>query len=135
MESDFRIKTIKAREVLDCRGYPTIEVDVITEGGSLGRADTPAGRSRGRYEAFELRDNNSRYGGYGVLKAVKVVNEVIAPLLKGKDVRRQREIDHAMIEHDGTEDKSRLGGNAMVATSLAVAKAAATPSPYHSIAI
>jgi len=125
MEDYFRIKMIKAREILDCRGNPTVEVDVVTEGRILGRADTPAGRSRGRYEAFELRDGGERYGGLGVREAVKVVNEVISPLLVGMDVRRQREVDYKMIEYDGTEDKSRLGGNAMVATSLAVAKAAA----------
>jgi enolase len=124
-EKDFRIKDVKAREILDCRGEPTIEVDVVTESGTLGRADAPAGRSRGTYEAFEIRDGDKRYGGLGVQKAVKVVNEVIAPMLRGMDVRRQREIDYAMIEYDGTENKSKLGGNVMVATSLAVAKAAA----------
>jgi enolase len=125
-ESLFKIKSIKAREILDCRGDPTIEVDVITEAGVIGRADTPAGRSRGKYEAFELRDGGKRYGGLGVQKAVKNVNEIIAPLLRGMDVRCQREIDYTMIEYDGTEDKSKLGGNAMVAVSLAAAKAAAS---------
>ena len=122
----FRIKSIRAREILDCRGDPTIEVDVITEGGALGRADAPAGRSRGKYEAFEMRDGGERYGGLGVQKAVKTVNEIIAPMLKGMDVRCQREIDYTMIAYDGTEDKSKLGGNAMVAVSLAVAKSAAS---------
>ncbi len=126
MENNFRIGEVKAREILDCRGDPTIEVDVITEGGFLGRADTPAGRSRGRYEAFEFRDGGERYGGLGVRKAVGMVNEVIANLIKGYDVRHQREIDYAMIEKDGTSDKSKLGGNALVATSWAVAKAAAS---------
>jgi len=125
MEIDFRIGAVKAREILDSRGRPTIEVDVVTEGAVLGRADTPAGTSRGRHEAFEMRDGDRRYGGFGVQKAVKTVNEIIAPLLKGMDVRQQREIDHTMIEYDGTEDKSKLGGNSMVATSWAVAKAAA----------
>jgi len=124
-ENRFKIKSVKAREVLDCRGEPTIEVDVITEGGVLGRADAPAGRSRGKYEAFEIRDGGKRYGGRGVQKAVKIVNEIIAPMLKGMDVRQQREIDYTMIEYDGTENKSKLGGNTMVATSWAVAKAAA----------
>jgi len=124
-ENRFKIKSVKAREVLDCRGEPTIEVDVITEGGALGRADAPAGRSRGKYEAFEIRDGGKSYGGRGVQKAVKIVNEIIAPMLKGMDVRQQREIDYTMIEYDGTENKSKLGGNAMVATSWAVAKAAA----------
>jgi len=121
----FKIRAVKAREVLDCRGDPTIEVDVVTESGILGRADTPAGRSRGKYEAFEIRDGARKYHGLGVQKAVKIVNESIAPMLACMDVRRQREIDYAMIECDGTEDKSKLGGNVMVATSWAVAKAAA----------
>lgn len=119
------IKAIKAREILDCRGNPTLEVDVLTEDGVLGRADTPAGRSRGKYEAFEIRDGGKRYNGLGVQKAVKIVNEKIAPLLKGRDVEQQREIDYMLIENDGTENKSNLGGNVMVATSMAVAKAAA----------
>lgn len=121
----FEIKEIKAREVLDCRGNPTVEVDVITRKGILGRANVPSGRSTGKYEAFELRDENNRYHGKGVLKAVKNVNEVIAPALKGKNVTKQREIDKLMIELDGTEDKSKLGANAIVGVSLAVAKAAA----------
>jgi len=125
MKIDFRIKVVRAREILDSRGRPTIEVDVITEDDVLGRADAPAGTSRGRYEAFEIRDGDRRYGGFGVQRAVKMVNEIIAPMLKGMDIRQQREIDYAMIEYDGTEDKSKLGGNAMVATSWAVAKAAA----------
>jgi enolase len=126
--SHFEIKTIKAREVLDCRGTPTVEVDVVTLGGVLGRADVPVGRSRGGHEAFELRDGGKRYAGLGVLKAVKNVNDIIASELKGMDVRRQMEIDHAMINLDGTEKKSRLGGNAIVGVSLAAAKAAATAS-------
>lgn len=126
MDSDFRIRTVKAREILDCRGDPTIEVDVTTEGGVLGRADTPAGRSRGKYEAFEMRDGGRRYDGLGVQNAVKTVNDIIASLLKGVDVREQRNIDYLLIEHDGTENKKNLGGNAMVATSWAVAKAAAS---------
>ena len=89
METDFRIRTVKAREILESTGLPTIEVDVITEGGVLGRADTPAGTSRGRHEAFEMRDGGKRYGGFGVQKAVKTVNEIIAPILKGMDVRQQ----------------------------------------------
>ena len=125
MKIDFRIKIVKAREILDSRGRPTIEVDVITEGDVLGRADAPARTSRGRHEALEMRDGGERYGGFGVRKAVKIVNEVIAPMLKGMDVRKQREIDYTMIECDGTENKSRLGGNVMVATSWAIAKSAA----------
>jgi enolase len=111
--------------VLDSRGHPTIEVDVVTEGGVLGRADTPAGRSKGKHEAFEIRDGGKRYGGLGVQKTINIVNRTVAPLLRGMDVRRQREIDQAMIERDGTENKSKLGGNVITATSWAVAKAAA----------
>jgi len=121
----FEIKEIKAREILDCRGEPTLEVDVITASGILGRADVPAGRSRGIHEAYELRDGGKRYAGKGVLKAVRNVTEKIAPALKGIDVRKQREIDMVMIELDGTENKSNLGGNSIVGVSLAVAKAAA----------
>jgi len=121
----FEIREIKAREVLDCRGNPTVEVEVITKGGVLGRASVPSGLSTGRHEAFELRDGEKRYHGKGVLKAVKNVNEIIAPALKGKDVTKQREIDGLMIELDGTENKSELGANAIVGVSLAVAKTAA----------
>ncbi|MEM0456152.1 MAG: phosphopyruvate hydratase [Nitrososphaerota archaeon] len=121
----FKIKEVKAREILDCRGEPTVEVDVLTSGGFLGRASVPSGRSTGKYEAFELRDGGHRYLGKGVLKAVKNVNEIIAHVLKGKDVRNQREIDELLIELDGTENKSKLGANAIVGVSLAVAKAAA----------
>jgi enolase len=118
------IKKIRAREILDCRGNPTVEVDVLTNGGFLGRADVPSGRSTGEHEAFELRDGGDRYDGKGVLKAVRNVNEVIAPALKERDVTKQRENDQLMIELDGTENKSKLGANAIVGVSLAVAKAA-----------
>ncbi len=121
----FEIKEVKGREVLDCRGNPTVEVEVVTKAGVFGRASVPSGRSRGRHEAFELRDGEKRYHGKGVLKAVKNVNEIIAPMLKGKDVTKQREIDELMIELDGTENKSKLGANAIVGVSLASAKAAA----------
>ncbi len=121
----FEIKEIKAREILDCRGEPTVEVEVRTVGDLLGRADVPSGRSTGKHEAFELRDGEDRYGGKGVLKAVKNVNKIIAPALKGRNVTKQREIDELMIELDGTENKSKLGANAIVGVSLAVAKAAA----------
>jgi enolase len=119
------IEKVQAREILDCRGNPTIQVDVITEDGARGRADAPAGRSRGKYEAFEIRDGNKRYQGLGVRKAVTNVNSEVASLLKGIEVTEQRTIDYSMIDYDGTEDKSKLGGNVMVATSWAVAKAAA----------
>jgi len=121
----FKIKEIKAREILDCRGNPTIEVDVLTNEGVLGRADVPSGRSTGEHEALELRDGGNRYHGKGVLNAVRNVNEIIASALKGRDVTKQREIDELMIELDGTENKSKLGANAIVGVSIAVAKAAA----------
>jgi enolase len=121
----FKIRYVRAREVIDSRGSPTVEVDVGTEGGTMGRSDVPSGKSRGSHEAFELRDGGSRYAGRGVLMAVKNVNETIAPKLRGMDIRNQREIDLAMIELDGTSDKSKLGGNSIVGVSLACAKAAA----------
>jgi enolase len=121
----FLIREIKAREILDCRGEPTLEIDVLTEGEVLGRADVPAGRSRGKHEAYELRDGGKRYAGKGVLKAIKNVVDKIAPALKGMDVRKQREIDTTMVELDGSEDKSNLGGNSIVGVSLAAVKAAA----------
>ncbi|MEM3514739.1 MAG: phosphopyruvate hydratase [Candidatus Hadarchaeum sp.] len=125
MENKFRIEKIVAREILDCRGDPTVEVDILTKGGSLGRADVPVGRSTGKYEAFELRDGGKRYRGRGVLKAIKNINAVIGPKLIGMDVTRQREIDELLLKLDGTKDKSRLGANAIVGVSLAAAKAAA----------
>lgn len=125
-QETFRINSVRGREVLDSRGNPTVEVDVATEGGARGRADVPSGRSRGRYEAFELRDGGSRYAGRGVLAAVRNVNEVIGPKLKGTDVRNQREVDSRLIELDGTENKSKLGGNATLGVSLAAARAAAS---------
>jgi len=121
----FEIKEVKAREILDCRGEPTIEVDVWTRGGFLGRADVPSGRSTGKHEALELKDDEDRYQGKGVLKAVQNVNKIIAPALKGRDVTKQRAIDELIVELDGTENKSKLGANAIVGVSLAVAKAAA----------
>jgi len=122
---EFEIKEVKAREILDCRAEPTVEVDVWTRGGFLGRADVPCGRSTGKNEAFEFRDGGDRYRGRGVLRAVQNVNEIIAPALKGRDVTRQRAIDRLLIDLDGTENKSKMGANAMVGASLAVAKAAA----------
>lgn len=121
----FEIKDVKAREILDCRGNPTVEVDVLTKGMILGRADVPSGRSTGEHEAFELRNGEDRYHGKGVLRAVDNVNKVIAPELENKDVRMQREIDELMLRLDGTENKSKLGANAIVGLSLAVAKTAA----------
>jgi enolase len=120
------IESIFAREVLDSRGNPTIEVEVTLFDGSWGRAIVPSGASTGIYEALELRDGDKeRYRGKGVTKAVENVNDEVAELLLGWDATEQREIDLAMIECDGTENKSRLGANAILGTSLAVAKAAA----------
>ena len=120
------IQSIKAREVLDSRGNPTVEVEVKSECGAFGRAIVPSGASTGIYEAVELRDGDkSRYLGKGVLQAVKNVNEVIAPELIGYDVFAQREIDQAMIDLDGTDNKGKLGANAILGVSLAVAKCAA----------
>ncbi len=117
---------IKAREILDSRGNPTIEVEVLTEEGFIGRAAVPSGASTGSHEAVELRDNDkSRYGGKGVLKACENVDELIANELIGVEVYDQRYIDNLMIELDGTPNKSKLGANAMLGVSLAVAKAAA----------
>ncbi len=122
----FYIKNIRARQILDSRGNPTVEVTVVTEGAGVGVAAAPSGASTGKYEAWELRDGRKEFHGKSVWKAVENVNNVIAPALKGMDSRLQRTIDQKMIALDGTSNKSRLGGNAIVATSLAVAKAAAS---------
>ena len=115
-----------AREILDSRGNPTIEVDVRLEGGAFGRAAVPSGASTGEHEAWELRDGDKkRYGGKGVLRAVATVNEKIAPALKGSDARDQAKIDNRLIELDGTPNKKNLGANALLGVSLAVAHAAA----------
>ena len=120
---------VHARQILDSRGNPTIEVEVLTENGALGRAAVPSGASTGVHEAVELRDNDKAvYMGKGVLKAVANVNDVIAPELKGLDVFEQNAIDRLMIELDGTENKGKLGANAILGVSLAVAKAAAQES-------
>jgi enolase len=120
------IVDIHAREIIDSRGNPTVEAEIVTSGGVMGRAAVPSGASTGEHEAMELRDNDpKRYGGKGVLTAVRHVNELIAPLLEGMDVAEQVAIDAEMIDADGTENKSRLGANAILAVSLAVARAAA----------
>ncbi|MEJ7823405.1 MAG: phosphopyruvate hydratase [Chitinophagaceae bacterium] len=120
------IANIHARQILDSRGNPTVEVDVLTENEHLGRAAVPSGASTGVHEAVELRDNNKKlYGGKGVLNAVKNVNELLSQKLEGWDVADQTGIDNMMIELDGSENKSELGANAMLAVSMAVAKAAA----------
>lgn len=120
------ISEVFARQILDSRGNPTVEVDVITDNGALGRAAVPSGASTGVHEAVELRDNDKKkYVGKGVLKAVSNVNKIIAPALLGNDVADQTGIDEMMIRLDGTANKGKLGANALLAVSMAVAKAAA----------
>ena len=119
------ISHIFARQILDSRGNPTVEVDVVTENGILGRAAVPSGASTGEYEAVELRDGGDLYLGKGVLKAIENVNDIIAPELIGYSVFEQNLIDQLMIDLDGTENKAKLGANAILGVSLAVAKAAA----------
>ncbi len=124
--SKAKISKVVAREIIDCRGWPTIQADVWVNGELKGRADVPAGRSTGTHEAHELRDGDpQRYKGLGVLKAVKNVQSEINQALNGMDVTEQRNIDMAMKQLDGTPDKSRLGANAILGVSLAVARAAA----------
>ncbi len=120
------IRSVRAREILDSRGNPTVEAEVALSDGSLGRAAVPSGASTGTYEAVELRDGDpQRYGGRGVLKAVANVNELIAPALAGMPAEDQERVDKALITLDGTPNKSRLGANATLGVSLAVAQAAA----------
>lgn len=129
-----KIKDIKAREVLDSRGTPTVAAEVILECGCRAEAMVPSGASTGQFEAIELRDGDpTRYNGKGVLTAVSNVNEIIAPALNGMSVFEQMAIDHKMIDMDGTPNKSRLGANAILAVSLAVAKVAAkcTQTPLY----
>ncbi|MCK4318963.1 phosphopyruvate hydratase [Candidatus Micrarchaeota archaeon] len=119
-----KITEIKGREIIDSRGNPTVEVEVSTEKGR-GKAAAPSGASRGVHEAWELRDGGKRFHGKGVLNAVRNVNELIAKELMGRDVQKQEELDKLMIELDETENKKKLGGNAMIAVSMAVLKCAA----------
>ena len=119
------IEAVFARQILDSRGNPTVEADVILDDGSLGRAAAPSGASTGAFEAVERRDGTNDYGGKAVIHAVQAVIEEIQPALVGFDAEEQRLIDQAMIDLDRTPDKSRLGANAIVAVSMAVAKAAA----------
>ena len=121
-----RIQTIKAREVLDSRGNPTVEVDCVLEGGVRGRAIVPSGASTGEHEALELRDGDKkRYLGKGVLKAANNVNTIIAPARAGQNATLQSHLDQVMLTLDGTKNKSRLGANAMLGVSMAIARAAA----------
>ncbi|RLE06674.1 phosphopyruvate hydratase [Candidatus Aerophobetes bacterium] len=119
------IEGVWARQILDSRGNPTVEVEVTLEDGTKGRAAVPSGASTGEYEAIELRDGGKEWMGKGVSKAVKNVNEVIGPKIKGMDAAHQAEVDKLMIELDGTSNKQRLGANAILGVSLAIAKAAA----------
>jgi enolase len=123
--STTQIKSILAREVLDSRGNPTVACRVILKSGATAEAMVPSGASTGAHEALELRDGGSRYRGKGVLKAVKNVNTVIAPKLKGKDASKQKELDEFMIKLDGTKNKGKLGANAILSVSLALAQAVA----------
>ena len=121
-----KIKSIIAREILDSRGNPTVDVEVTTTSGIVAHSSVPSGASTGSFEAIELRDGNlNRYGGKGVLKAISNVNEIIAPQLIGKSIFEQHEIDNTMLLLDGTENKKKLGANAILGVSMAVAKAAA----------
>ena len=124
-----RIVRVVGREILDSRGNPTVEADVELESGAIGTGAVPSGASTGAHEAVELRDGDKkRYGGKGVLKAVAAVNADLMDLLSGLDALEQIKIDRAMIELDGTPNKGRLGANAILGVSLAVAKAAAMDS-------
>ncbi len=125
MRQFIEITDVHATEILDSRGNPTVEATVITEDGYVGRASVPSGASTGIYEATELRDGGERYKGLGVIKAVQNVNTVISDRLAGMNVLDQMEIDRVLIELDGTDNKSKLGANAILAVSLACAKAAA----------
>ncbi|MSQ36422.1 MAG: phosphopyruvate hydratase, partial [Dehalococcoidia bacterium] len=120
------IEDIRAREILDSRGNPTVEVDIVLADGSAGRAAVPSGASTGAHEALDLRDGDpARYHGRGVLKAIAHINDQLAPVLRGTDASRQAELDALLIEADGTPSKRRLGANALLAVSLAAAKASA----------
>ena len=120
-----KIKDVKAREILDSRGNPTVEVDVILENGVKGRSAVPSGASTGEREALEMRDKDNRFNGKGVLKAVNNVNTIIRDKVIGMDAANQKELDYTMIELDGTETKSRLGANAILGVSMAAMKASA----------
>ena len=123
---DFSISSITARQILDSRGNPTVEADVVLRDGTLGRAAVPSGASTGAGEALELRDGDNGWGGKSVYQAVRNVNEIIAPALAGKDTSDQTTLDSIMLALDGTDNKSKLGANAILSVSLAAAKAAAT---------
>src|ERR671925_857041 len=120
------ILDVVAREILDSRGNPTVECDVTLASGAIGRAAVPSGASTGEHEAIELRDgDNDRYGGKGVLKAVRNIKETIAPMVQGMDASEQMAVDRALIELDATPNKGKLGANAILAVSMAAARASA----------
>jgi enolase len=126
--ADRVVSAVRAREVLDCRGLPTVQVDVVLDGGVTGTADVPSGRSTGSNEAHELRDGGERFGGFGVREAVANVGGEIAETLIGVPLADQRTLDRALVDLDGTADKSRLGANAILGVSLAAARARAAAS-------
>ncbi len=126
MKEYLKIMQVIGRQIIDSRGNPTVEAEVTLSDGSVGRAASPSGASTGEFEALELRDGDkSKFGGKGVTKAVANINEIIAPALIGEDASDIYAVDRIMLELDGTEDKSKLGANAILAVSLAAAKAAA----------
>ena len=129
------ILDVYAREILDSRGNPTVEVEVLTEDGTVGRASVPSGASTGQYEAVELRDGGERYGGKGVQNAVEHVNTILADCIIGENIYQQAEIDRKLIRADGSENKSRLGANAILGVSMAVAHAAAKSLEIPTFAI
>jgi len=127
-----KIKAVEGQEILNAKGFPTIEATVILNDGKIGTASCPRGEKIGHYEAVDLEDNDeSRFEGQGISKAIGNINTIIAPALIGKDAERQPEIDRIMIDLDGTQNKSRIGANAMLAVSMAVAKAAAESSVFR----
>ena len=126
-----RIVSVTGRQIWDSRGRPTVEAEVVLEGGAIGRAIAPAGASRGAHEAIDLRDGGEAFGGFGVNKAVSGIGREIAPALIGLDAREQAAIDRVLCDLDGTPNKARLGANAVVAVSLAVLHAAADHAREH----
>ena len=125
MFEKFEIAGVQGREILDSRGNPTVEVEVMLDGGAVGRAAVPSGASTGKFEAVELRDGGPRYHGKGVHKAVENVNNVLAEAVAFENALDQKKIDQLLREADGTENKSKLGANAVLGVSMAVARAAA----------
>ncbi|MEG1575329.1 MAG: phosphopyruvate hydratase, partial [Clostridium sp.] len=125
MDKNFEIIEVKGREILDSRGNPTVEAEVTLENGAVGIAAVPSGASTGKFEAVELRDGKDRYHGLGVQTAVSNINDVLAESIIFENALEQRKIDHLLLAADGTENKGKLGANAILAVSMAVARAAA----------